>query len=466
MADVLSAEQVTKSFPGVLAVDHVSLSLEYGEVLALVGENGAGKSTLMHVLGGSHRPEEGRILIEGEPVVFGSPEDAIQAGISVVPQELSLVGSLSVAENIFANRQPVRLLNLIDWRRLFAETQSFLSRFGLTISPKRLVKDLSVGQQQILEILKAISTNPKVLILDEPTSALTEAESAYLFDSIRKLQRQGMSFIYVTHKLFEVFEIASRVIVLRDGKFIGSKKVVEVTEDELVAMMVGRQISNLYGDREAAAPREVYFRVEGLERKRHFRGISFELRRGEILGMAGLVGAHRTDIGRAIFGADPVDGGRRWLNGEVLPVGQPATRIRQDRLPRRPQARRLVPGDAIEDNLRPRICPHAPGRPSQGEDEEVRREGRLGVCHRYALGREEGRQTLGREPAEGAGGDVDGDSPGGHHLRRAHAGCGRRREGRDLRQDPAVRRRRDRSRPDLIRHGRTDRHVRSDPGDP
>jgi ABC-type sugar transport system ATPase subunit len=353
MANVLSAEQITKSFPGILAVDHVSLSVERGEVLALVGENGAGKSTLMHALGGSLRPEEGRILIEGDPVVFASPEDAIRAGISVVPQELSLVGSLSVAENIFANRQPVRRLNLIDWQHLFAETQSFLSRFGLTVSPKRLVKNLSVGQQQILEILKAISTNPKVLILDEPTSALTEAESAYLFDSIRKLQRQGMSFIYVTHKLFEVFAIASRVIVLRDGRFIGSKKVAEVTEDELVAMMVGRQISNLYGDREATGPGEVYFRVEGLERKPHFRGIRFELRRGEILGMAGLVGAHRTDIGRAIFGADPVDSGRRWLNEKVLPVSQPRDAIRQGivYLTEDRKTDGLFLGMAIQENL-------------------------------------------------------------------------------------------------------------------
>ena len=328
MANVLTAENITKTFPGVLAVDQVSLSLGRGEILALVGENGAGKSTLMHVLGGSLRPEGGKIYLEGQEVSFGSPEDAIRSGISIVPQELSLVGSLSVAENIFANRQPVGLLNIINWQALYSETEAFLSRFELGINPRRLVKHLSMGQQQILEILKAISTNPKVLILDEPTSSLTESEAAYLLDSIRRLQQQGMSFIYVTHKLFEVFSIASRVVVLRDGKFVGSKGVDEVSENDLVAMMVGRQISNLYGDRQRRKPGEAYFRVEGLSRKRRFKDVSFELRRGEILGIAGLVGARRTEIGRAIFGADQLDEGRVYLNGREIRIAQPHDAIK------------------------------------------------------------------------------------------------------------------------------------------
>ena len=327
MGDVLNAENITKAFPGILAVDQVSLSLARGEILALIGENGAGKSTLMHVLGGSIRPDQGRINLEDEEVEFGSPEDAIRAGISIVPQELSLVGSLSVAENIFANRQPVGPLNIINWRALYAETEAFLRRFDLAIDPRALVKHLSIGQQQILEILKAISTNPKVLILDEPTSSLTEGETAYLFESIRRLQQQGMSFIYVTHKLFEVFSIATRVIVLRDGRFVGSKRIDEVTEDDLVAMMVGRQIANLYGSGKRREPGEVYFRVEGLSRRRRFTGVSFELHRGEILGIAGLVGARRTEIGRSIFGADPLDDGRIYLNGLGLDIAQPRDAI-------------------------------------------------------------------------------------------------------------------------------------------
>ena len=193
MVEVLRADEISKAFPGVLAVDRVSFGLERGEILALVGENGAGKSTLMQMLGGALRPESGRILLEGKPVGFASPEDAIRAGISMVFQELSMVGSLSVAENIFANRQPVGPLNNIRWRELYRQTLTFLRDFDVRIDPRLPVKHLPMGQQQMLEILKAISTSPKVLILDEPTSSLTEAETASLFSSIRKLQDRGMS---------------------------------------------------------------------------------------------------------------------------------------------------------------------------------------------------------------------------------------------------------------------------------
>jgi len=327
MEELLSAEQISKRFPGVLAVDHVSLSLGKGEILALVGENGAGKSTLTQILGGAQRPDEGQILLEGRLVAFNSPEDAIRAGISMVFQELSLVGSLSVAENIFANRQPVGALNNIRWGELYHQTAEFLGRFELDLNPHMLVKQLSMGQQQILEILKAISTSPKVLILDEPTSSLTEGEIAYLFQNIRRLQKEGMSFIYITHKLSEVFQIAGRVMVMRDGRHIDSKPVAEVTENNLVAMMVGRQITDLYGTR-STSDREEYFRVEGFSRRGHFQDIHFGLRRGEILGLAGLVGAGRTEVGRAIFGIDRKESGRVFLNGDELLIRRPQDAIR------------------------------------------------------------------------------------------------------------------------------------------
>ena len=327
MVEVLRTENITKSFPGVLAVDNVSVSLNRGEILALVGENGAGKSTLTQILGGAQRPDSGRILLEDKPVSFSSSADAIAAGISMVFQELSLVGSLSVAENIFANRQPVGRLNNIRWTVLYHEAAEFLMRFELDIDPRVQVKRLSLGQQQILEILKAISTNPKVLILDEPTSSLTESEITYLFENIRKLQDQGMSFIYITHKLSEIFQIASRVIVMRDGKYIGSRNVVQVTENDLVAMMVGRQITNMYGDLAAQGPGEKYFRVENFSRRGRFEEISFDLQRGEILGFAGLVGAGRTEIGRAIFGIDRKDNGTVLLNDVSLQIRRPQDAI-------------------------------------------------------------------------------------------------------------------------------------------
>jgi ABC-type sugar transport system ATPase subunit len=327
MEEVLRAEDISKRFPGVLAVDHVSLSLRQGEILALVGENGAGKSTLTQVIGGAQRPDEGQILLEGRPVAFNSPEDAIRLGISMVFQELSLVGSLSIAENIFSNRQPVGALNIIRWGELYQQTAEFLGRFELDLNPRLLVKQLSMGQQQILEILKAISTSPKVLILDEPTSSLTEGEINYLFENIRRLQAQGMSFIYITHKLSEVFQIASRVMVMRDGRHIDSKPVSEVTENDLVAMMVGRQITNLYGAR-SGGDHDEYFRVEAFSRRRAFRDITFSLKRGEILGFAGLVGAGRTEVGRAIFGIDRKDSGRLVMNGVELHISKPHDAIR------------------------------------------------------------------------------------------------------------------------------------------
>jgi ABC-type sugar transport system ATPase subunit len=319
MEEVLKAENISKSFPGVKAVDDVSFSLEKGEILALIGENGAGKSTLSQVLGGVYKPDHGRIYLEGKPVGFLSPNDAMRSGISMVFQELSLVGGLSVAENIFANRQPTGRAGNIRWGALYQETHDFLQRFNLDLDPHTPIKYLSMGQQQILEILKAISTNPRVLILDEPTSSLTESETIYLFENIRKLKQLGMSFIYITHKLSEVFQIADQVMVMRDGKYVGKRDVQEVNETDLVSMMVGRQITNLYGT-SGKPVHEEYFRVEGFTRDDVFMEVTFSLRRGEILGFAGLVGAGRTEVGRAIFGIDPHETGRIWLNGKEILV--------------------------------------------------------------------------------------------------------------------------------------------------
>ena len=328
MAEILKVENLSKRFPGVLAVDNVSFDLRKGEILALVGENGAGKSTLTGMLAGVLSPDDGRITLKGKDVFFQSSQDAIAEGISMVFQELSLVGTLSVAENIFANRHPVGPINNIRWRRLYRETGDLLRSFKLDLDPMMAVKRLSMGQQQILEILKAISTDPVVLILDEPTSSLTEAETDYLFDKVRRLQDQGMSFIYITHKLSEIFQIANRVMVMRDGKYVGKREVGEVTEAELVSMMVGREIKNVYGAAVDRSETTEYFRVENFSRKGAFRNITFGLRRGEILGFAGLVGAGRTELALSIFGAEPKDSGNILIDGQPVTIARPSDAIK------------------------------------------------------------------------------------------------------------------------------------------
>jgi ABC-type sugar transport system ATPase subunit len=328
MKTLLTIKDLTKRFPGVLAVDRVSFSLNKGEILALIGENGAGKSTLTNMLSGVHKPDLGQIKLDGEPLKFSSSHDAIKHGISMVFQELSLVGTLSVSENIFANRQPVGKLNNVHWQQLYQGTRDLLERFGLKINPNQLIKHLSMGQQQILEILKAISTNPKVLILDEPTSSLTEAETDYLFKNIRKLRDEGMSFIYITHKLSEVFEIADRVVVMRDGCYVASSPVSEVNENDLVAMMVGREIEDQYGQTTARFDGDEYFRVERFSHKNKFRNVSFSLKKGEILGFAGLIGAGRTELAQSIFGILPKDSGTLYLDGNEIILTKPKHAIK------------------------------------------------------------------------------------------------------------------------------------------
>lgn len=328
MEIILDARNISKSFPGVLAVDNISLKLCKGEILALIGENGAGKTTLINMLGGVQKPDRGQIILNGQSVTFSSSDQAIRAGIRVVFQELSLVDGLSIAENIFANRQPIGMLNKINWRQLYQHAQEFLEKFNLELNPRTLVKNLTMGQKQILEILKAISTSPKVLILDEPTSALTEQEIKCLFENIRMLRKQDMSFIYITHKLSEVFQIADRVMVMRDGKKSGNERVNNVSENDLISMMVGRKIKNLYGSRGSAfSETETVLRVVGLNRKNVFKDVSFKLQKGEILGLAGLIGAGRTEVGRAIVGVDPKDSGHIYLDGKEVYINNPKDAI-------------------------------------------------------------------------------------------------------------------------------------------
>ena len=319
---VLEARGIVKSFPGVRALDAVDVELRRGEVHALVGENGAGKSTLMHVLAGVYQPDAGLLSLDGAPVRFRNPHEAIARGISVVFQELSLVPGLSVAENIFANHQPVGPLNFIDRKRLNAGAADLLCIFNLDIHPATPLRRLSMGQRQIVEILKAVSQHPKVLILDEPTSSLSTSEIRLLFENIRRLQNNGVSFIYISHHLPEIFEIAGRVTILRDGRRVDTLNVADVTEEDLIRNMVGRELLNMYGARQTPIG-ETFFHIENAGRGSLFDDVSFTLRRGEILGMAGLVGAGRTEIARAIAGIEPIDRGSIQLDGAAITVKSP-----------------------------------------------------------------------------------------------------------------------------------------------
>ena len=327
MQGYLEARQIVKTFPGVRALDGARFHLARGEVHALVGENGAGKTTLIHVLGGILRPDSGEIHLDGRPVRFRHAHDATRHGISLVFQELSLAPNLSVGENIFANRQPVRWLNLIDSGRLYRDARELLDWFGVRIDPRVTVAELSVAQQQVVEILKAVARRPRVLILDEPTSSLSGPDAKRLFRAIRRLKEEGTSTIYISHHLPEIFEIADRVTVLRDGRYVDTRAVGEVTEASLVKMMVGRRIENIYGARSSTIG-PVYFRVRNASRGKAFRDVSFALGRGEILGVAGLVGAGRTELARGIFGAEPLERGQIELEGKRLDIRCPRDAIR------------------------------------------------------------------------------------------------------------------------------------------
>lgn len=321
---ILEVKGIEKNFPGVKALDGVDLKIHKGEVHALIGENGAGKSTLMQTLSGILKPCAGDIFVEGEKVNFSSSHDANSKGISIVYQELSLIQTLTVAENIFANRQPIKGFNLIDKDKLYADTKEMLKRFDIDhIKPEMLVKELSVANQQVVEILKAMSFNPKILILDEPTSSLTEVEVKKLFENIIKMKAMGITFIYISHHLQEIFEIADWVTILRDGQYVTDAKVADIDEDFLVKHMVGREISNMYGHRSddhvIGAP---VFEVKSVGRKGAFENISFDVKAGEIVSFAGLVGAGRTELGRAIFGAESIDSGEIFLEDKKVVISR------------------------------------------------------------------------------------------------------------------------------------------------
>ncbi|KAA6174060.1 sugar ABC transporter ATP-binding protein [Pseudomonas marginalis] len=318
---------IVKRFPGVLALNGVSLSLCRGEVHAICGENGAGKSTLMKIISGQIVPDEGSITFLGHAQSFKSVGDAERAGIAIIHQELNLVPHLSVAENVFLAREPVRF-GIINRRKLLADTRKYLDRLGLDINPATSVSRLSVAQQQMVEIAKALSLNAQVLILDEPTSSLTETETVHLFRIINELKSQGVGMLYISHRLDEMQHIVDRVTVMRDGCYISTSLFANTTLDAIVANMVGRSLEEKFPPRTCLPTDEVLLKVNNLGRKGKFDSINFDLRKGEILGFAGLMGAGRTEVARAIFGADPIDEGSLELHGNPITISSPQDAIR------------------------------------------------------------------------------------------------------------------------------------------
>jgi rhamnose transport system ATP-binding protein len=349
---ILELKNISKSFSGVEVLHQVSLVLKPGEVHALLGENGAGKSTLVKIITGVHQPDAGEILLDGEPVQFRDTWETRQAGITAIYQELSLFPDLDVAENIFVGYQPVAAGGRIDWRKLYKQAEELLNSLGVHLDLKQKARNLSVAQQQMVEIARAFSLNARILIMDEPTSSLTLNEVADLFRLVRRLREGGTAIIFISHRLEELFEIADRVTVLRDGAYVDTRHIKDVTRDDLIRMMVGRTITNLFPKQDVQAG-EVMLHVENLSRAGAFRDVNFELRKGEILGMAGLVGAGRTNVARAIFGVEPATSGRILLDGREVAITSPqqAIRLGLAYVPEDRQLHGLIPAMPITSNI-------------------------------------------------------------------------------------------------------------------
>ncbi len=324
---VLRAEQIDKRFPGVHALDHVDLEVYSGEVHVLLGENGAGKSTLMKILCGGLRPDSGHIWIQGQRLAYLTPEQAQALGIGLVYQEFSLVPTLSVAENILMGVLPRTRFGIVDWFQAEVRAQQALNTLGVSLDLHAKVGDLDVAEQQLTEIARVIAKRPRILLLDEPTSALSDAERERLFQVIQTLQDQGVAIVYITHRLAEVFRIGQRVTVLRDGTRVATLLVAETREEELIEMMVGRRLDEQF-PRHESRPNGVLLRVDHLAMPPRLHDVSFTLRGGEILGVFGLMGAGQSEIARALFGLESGALGEIAVNGEVVSIQEPAEAIR------------------------------------------------------------------------------------------------------------------------------------------
>lgn len=331
---ILKMEGISKRFPGVQALHDVHLEVLPGEIHGLLGENGAGKSTLMKILSGVYRKDSGRVLLRDQEIEVNNPHHAQTLGITIIHQELNLMPNLTVAENVFIGREPNRF-SFVQWRKLHEQTRQLTDRLGIHLPPTTPVRNLSVAERQMVEIARALSVKSQIIIMDEPTSALTENEVEHLFDIMRDLKAQGLGVIFISHRMDEVFQICDRITVLRDGEFVGTVQASESNADEVIRMMVGRPVAEFFGQGESH-PGDVVLEVKNLSKtgtaedpqKRVLSQISFQLRRGEIVGLAGLVGSGRTDLARCIFGVDPRDSGEIYVKGSPAAIHSPRDAIR------------------------------------------------------------------------------------------------------------------------------------------
>jgi len=326
---ILEVKKVSKTFPGVRALDNVDLTLRRGEVLCLVGENGAGKSTLTKILSGIHRPNPGTeyIRLDGKNVEFRNSHEAKEHGLVTIYQELSLVPGLTVAENIFLGNLPRTKRGLIDWNALNTRTAEILEELGVEIDPEDLVGNLSISRQQMVEIARALSQGTKIIIFDEPTSSLTEAEKDILFENIRRFKAKGVAIIYITHKMDEVFEISDRVTVLRDGKNSGELITKQAKLDDIIQLMIGRVVDEYFHKNQAEKGDEV-LRIEGLTKNGLFEDVSFSIRSGEVVGLYGLVGAGRSEVAETVFGVRQADAGNVYLHGRPVKINSSKDAVR------------------------------------------------------------------------------------------------------------------------------------------
>ncbi len=311
---------ITKKFPGVLALSEVNLYLQEGKVLAVVGENGAGKSTLMNIILGSLRPTNGEMMLKGKPYAPKNPQEALNTGVSMIHQELTLVPEMTVSENIWLGQEKKFIkFGYLNIHKRDEATRKLLDELKIEVNPRQRIKTLSVAEMQLVEIARAVSYNSEIMIMDEPTSSLTNKEIDMLYSIVESLVKDGMAVVFITHKLDEVFRICDDVMIMRDGKYIDRKSVKEITSEEIIAKMVGRDLTNLY-PKEKAEIKEVVLEVKNLTRKGYFEDISFTVRKGEILGFSGLVKAGRSEVMECIFGIERADSGEIFLNGEKIQI--------------------------------------------------------------------------------------------------------------------------------------------------